>query len=156
MNPVNLSDMAVELHGLPKHRRCAAHTLNLVATKDVRAAMLDENYKKIYESINKKLQNLWGKQSRSNIVAEKIKTFFGRYFKTPIVTRWNSFYAAMEDIASKSLNDLNLVMQDLCHGNTITESEYSFIKEFVKVRFTEIYLESFYYFYFGRLWNQLQ
>lgn len=48
----------------------------------------------------------------------------------------------MEDIASKSLNDLNLVLQDMCHVHTINESEHSFIKENVKVSFTEIYLES--------------
>lgn len=79
--------MMVVLHGLPKHRRCAAHTFNLVATKDVRAVMQDINYKNVYESIQKNLHNFWGKQSRGNVGAEKIKIKFGTYFKTSNVTR---------------------------------------------------------------------
>jgi len=50
---------------LPKHMRCAAHTLNLVATTDANKALQqDAVYKKNYRLAFGKAQELWNKQSR--------------------------------------------------------------------------------------------
>lgn len=58
----NLEDVGVIL---PKHERCAAHTLNLVATSDAGKALNNcSTYKKHYRSAFAKAQQLWNKQSR--------------------------------------------------------------------------------------------
>ena len=52
-------------YALPKHMRCAAHTLNLVATVDANKAVEECSlYKKVSRSAFGKAQELWNKQSR--------------------------------------------------------------------------------------------
>lgn len=53
------------LYTLPKHFRCAAHTLNLVASTDADKAMSSNStYKKTCRSAFAKARELWNKQSR--------------------------------------------------------------------------------------------
>ena len=50
---------------LPSHMRCAAHTLNLVATTDADKAPKNcSTYKVLYRSAFAKAHTLWNKQSR--------------------------------------------------------------------------------------------
>ena len=49
---------------LPKHMRCAAHTLNLVSTTDADKALQGNGYRSVYRSAFAKAQQLWNKQSR--------------------------------------------------------------------------------------------
>jgi hypothetical protein len=50
---------------LPPHHRCAAHTLNLIATTDSECAELDSAYKKISRLTFAKCQALWNKFGRT-------------------------------------------------------------------------------------------
>lgn len=56
------------IHDLPKHWRCAAHTLNLVATCDAEKAISDHNYKKANRCAFAKAVSLWNKQSRCTLI----------------------------------------------------------------------------------------
>ena len=63
----NLSTILTEadedsLYELRKHWRCAAYTLNLVATADSEKAFFDSNYKKVNRSAVGKAVALWNKQ----------------------------------------------------------------------------------------------
>ena len=49
---------------LPKHWRCAAHTMNLVASVDTQKAFSNLNYKKANRSAFAKAVALWNKQQR--------------------------------------------------------------------------------------------
>ena len=54
---------------LPRHMRCAAHTLNLIAAKDSEEALKKcATYKKVYRSAFGKAKEFWNKQSRLNYV----------------------------------------------------------------------------------------
>lgn len=72
---------------LPPHQRCAAHTLNLIATVDIHEAEKDFTYKSISRKVFKKCQSLFNKQNQSTLSADIIKKHLGRYLITPNATR---------------------------------------------------------------------
>lgn len=43
-----------------------------------------------------KIQNLFNLQNRSSVVSNQIKSSFGRKFKTPVVTRYDTFTIHMD------------------------------------------------------------
>lgn len=73
---------------LPPHQRCAAHTLNLIATVDILAAENEGAYKRISRRVFGKCQSLFNKQNQSSQCADQIKAIFGRYILTPNATRY--------------------------------------------------------------------
>lgn len=80
---------------LPAHMRCAAHTLNLVATTDASAAMLDSKFKTASRKAMGKAQALWNAQSRSTVMADIIQAELKRRLVVPNATRWNATYDAV-------------------------------------------------------------
>lgn len=64
---------------LPPHQRCAAHTLNLIATVDIFAAENDGTYKRISRRVFGKCQSLFNKQNQSTQSADQVKDILGRY-----------------------------------------------------------------------------
>lgn len=77
---------------LPPHQRCAAHTLNLIATVDILAAENEGVYKKISRRVFGKCQSLFNKQNQSSQSADQIKAILGRYLLTPNATRYILYY----------------------------------------------------------------
>ena len=76
---------------LPKHMRCASHTLNLVATTDVGKTLNKCTiYKMFYRSAFAEAQEIWNKQSRSSKASDFIKHHTCFLFQVPIVTKWYS------------------------------------------------------------------
>ena len=71
----NLHDEDEEEYSLPKHQRCACHSLHLVALKDADKAEGDAQYKKVSRTAFAKCQGLWNK-GRSNLVVEAITDTF--------------------------------------------------------------------------------
>ncbi|CAI6375767.1 unnamed protein product [Macrosiphum euphorbiae] len=85
---VNIADLFDEAEDidyiLPKHHRCAAHTLNLIATNDIEKELASVksksltlwNYKQQCRATFAKANNLWNKQNRYTQVADSIKECF--------------------------------------------------------------------------------
>jgi hypothetical protein len=94
-------DHAVHVAILPKHMRCAAHTLNLVATTDAKNALQDELFESASTSAMKKAWQLWKTQSRSTTGADIIKEELNKRLVIPNSTWWNSLYDSV-----KVLNEL--------------------------------------------------
>lgn len=76
-----------DLPMLPTQRRCAAHTLNLLATADVRSVQGWNQGRHPFIKAAAKAQALWNLHNRSSVFANKILDKFGRKLKTPVQTR---------------------------------------------------------------------
>ena len=122
---------------LPAHMRCAAHTLNLVATADADQALKNPLFEKRYVSAMSKCRALWNKQNQSVHAAEVIKKAFGRKFVTPNQTRWNSVYDSVQcllDIIKDDLKEFNKVVHE--HPiklQKFAQSDIDFLKQYMKV-----------------------
>ena len=81
---------------LPPQARCAAHTLNLIATVDLKAS--SHLFDPVYESTLDKLQVLWNYHSNSDKFRQEVKRAVGVKLKTPVPTRWNSLFDAVKVI----------------------------------------------------------
>ena len=77
---------------LPPHMRCAAHTLNLVASADADKALKDSTFKTVSRRTMAKAQGLWNAQSRSVPAADKIYEVLRKRLVVPNATRWNSTF----------------------------------------------------------------
>lgn len=84
---VDMTMNSLENLTLPPHQRCAAHTLNLVATVDSEEALNDTTYKRNSRRVFAKCQALFNKQNQSTQCADQIKEFLGRYLIVPNATR---------------------------------------------------------------------
>lgn len=124
--------------------RCAAHTLNLIATKDTEEALSagDGHLGMAYRSAMNNGRGLWNKQSRSTNAAELIYTKFGRKLVVPNKTRWNSTYDAIKcivdiiDTKCEDLDDFNQVITAIGGKpklNKFLHSNIKFFRDYVKV-----------------------
>ena len=77
---------------LPNHIRCAAHTLNLVATTDAKKALeKSPAFKRLNHLVMGKCSALWNCGSRPKS-AEIIEQICQRHLPYPCPTRWNSLF----------------------------------------------------------------
>jgi len=81
---------------LPPQLRCAAHTLNLIATTDADKAVTDKPYSRIFHGSFAKCQALWNTIHRSSKAADTVKELCsGKMVICPCPTRWNSKFDAL-------------------------------------------------------------
>ncbi|KAF0716715.1 Uncharacterized protein FWK35_00031341 [Aphis craccivora] len=138
IRPINISDELENGVGnlfnltLPQHQRCAAHTLNLIATTDIGDAEKDTAYKILSRRVFGKCQALFNKQNQSTQYADQIKNVLGRYLITPNATRWNSFYDAIKCIVS-NLNKIDEVFSITSLPPFSRPRETLFLIEYCKV-----------------------
>lgn len=82
-------DLSLEVEDhihLPPHMRCTCHSLNLVATTDVKN--IDSvRFQKLKSSVDAKLTAIWNKQSRSSLASDFIKATMGELFVIHNATR---------------------------------------------------------------------
>lgn len=125
-----------EGYSLPPHQRCACHTLNLVATRDIESALTQsEAFKKISRSTTGKCQALWNKQQRSTQASDIIKNKLGCQLIVPSPTRWNSTYHALERL-NTCIQTKEQELQETCERLQVTRfkvAELNFIQEYVQV-----------------------
>lgn len=136
---------------LPLHRRCASHTINLIATTDIDKVLnsLDkkkvytqnekhlQQFTKMYRKVFAKIQKLWNKQNQSDILAERVHEEFSVYLKSPSQTRWNGLYDGIKQIndllrVHQGLNKFNSVL-DFCTLPRFELQEVNFIQEYVEI-----------------------
>uniref|UniRef100_UPI00358F7D7E zinc finger BED domain-containing protein 4-like isoform X3 n=1 Tax=Myxine glutinosa TaxID=7769 RepID=UPI00358F7D7E len=134
-------DQQEEVVHVPKHRRCAAHTVNLLASRDVeKVPGWSAQPRPAFTKPAAKAQGLWNAQNRKTVIANDIKTALGKKLVTPGVTRWNSSHDAYKCLLTEVLdmdkrNNLNQICQrqhphPLPH---ITEDDVQIWSEYVKV-----------------------
>lgn len=123
------------LYHLPRHFRCASHTLNLIVTKDAEEALKVASYKRVSRSTFAKLQALWNKQERSSTFADLVKEKLGIYFIVPNVTRWNSTFQAMDRckrFVCEQRNSFNRLLSEL-NLEHLPNPEVQFLNEYCSV-----------------------
>ncbi|XP_019748720.1 uncharacterized protein LOC109529736 isoform X1 [Hippocampus comes] len=81
---------------LPPHRRCSAHTLNLMATTDIRAVTGWSVGDTPWCEATAKAQHLWNLQNRIPIAANQIKEAVNRKLPTPLLVRWNCYFNSVK------------------------------------------------------------
>ncbi len=119
---------------LPRHRRCASHTLNLVATTDI-LKISDQKFTKLRNSAEKKIQQIWNKQSRSSQASDFIEKTLGVLFKVKNATRWNSFYDALyryQNIKEEKRDALYQVF-DYFKVVRLTSAEEEYVAEYLRI-----------------------
>lgn len=97
---------------LPKHMRCAAHTMNLMATVDADKALDNGSFKAIWRKTMSKAQAFWNVQNRSTVAADLIQEELKRRLKVPNATRWNSTYDSVS-VLNTLLEESRLVLFSL-------------------------------------------
>ena len=119
---------------MPKHVRCASHTLNLVATTNAGKTLNKcAIYKKYYRLAFAKVQDIWNKQSRNSKASDVIKDNIGFLLQAPNLTQWNSVYDAAGRLISIFDNQDNL--KAFNRASTIltlplfTSNDITFLKE---------------------------
>jgi len=125
-----ISDTANDNFSLPSHITCCAHTLNLIATRDI-SSIDDSKYKKMSELSFQKLQSFWNLLSRSTVASDKVFEICGCKFPVPIMTRWNSLFDATKKVllhkteVIKAFEELRLTK--------LKANEWDFLKEYCNV-----------------------
>jgi len=85
---------------LPDHMRCCSQMLYLIDTTDAGEVLTDTTYKKLYRQCMGKATALWNLTSTSSKAADAVYAILGYRLFVPCVTRWNSYYDAMNKIMS--------------------------------------------------------
>ncbi|XP_060773195.1 uncharacterized protein LOC132883505 [Neoarius graeffei] len=132
-------DAVLEMEGdeelqffLPPHQRCAAHTLNLIATNEVDKAASTGPSRRVYRSAMGKCAFIWNKAHRSSAAAEVVQDIASMRVSVPCATRWSSEYMAISKLIGLTEDQLG----DICTrlgGTRLNPHEMTFLREYVAV-----------------------
>ena len=118
---------------LPPHFRCAAHTLNLLASSDFDKVLTSHQaYKKVFRKVMGKLHALWNSNGRSALTADLTYETLGRYLPRPVVTRWNSFFDCLSVLTFQDPAKINQLLSALNIPH-VSNDEHSFIVQYLSI-----------------------
>lgn len=120
---------------LPKHLRCASHTLNLVATTDLQniVAKSTGQYKSVLRSSMAKCSKLWSNVSRSTKSSDILESIVGISLRSPGETRWNSTYDAVKRLLEPRVREKLPQLLDALKLPRFTKIELEVLEEYVRV-----------------------
>ncbi|XP_061704514.1 uncharacterized protein LOC133534820 [Cydia pomonella] len=115
---------------LPYHMRCCSHTLNLIATTDLKHLLTtDTALSNIHKSVIDKCNRLWKMANRPKS-SEIIQNILGHNLSRPGETRWNSMYDALKQILS--IKEKNSVLHEgLGLENPLRNTDFNYIEEYL-------------------------
>ncbi|XP_026328932.1 uncharacterized protein LOC113236922 [Hyposmocoma kahamanoa] len=116
---------------LPRHLRCASHTLSLLATTDMNNYIKESPISRVHYSAIAKCTLLWN-MSRRPKSAEIIQECLGNQLVYPCPTRWNSLYDSIVQLM-KTKSKLNDLFDKLGKTNAFSAIELEYLEEFVEV-----------------------
>ena len=122
------------IYSLPPHRRCASHTLNLIANGDV-YRNIRGSLANLKNSTESKLKSLWNKQNRSSKASDAISEILNSLFVIHNATRWNSFFDAVDRV-KYFINNKKTALKQVFECFKIPyfrPAEEEYIREFVKI-----------------------
>jgi len=118
---------------LPPHFRCAAHTLNLLASSDFdRVLTSHQAYKKVFRKVMGKLHALWNSNGRSALTADLTYETLGRYLPRPVTTRWNSLFDCLSVLTFQDPEKINQLLSALNIPH-VSNDEHSFIIQYLSI-----------------------
>ncbi|XP_043282530.1 uncharacterized protein [Venturia canescens] len=114
---------------LPKHYKCASHTLNLIASTDVTKAIAQNGrLKQKHGSVLTKCSSLV-KLMRSPKKREVLKSELGVAIQRPVVTRWNSTYDFFKQLISLQVKLIDKNILGL--PKSFTFADFVYLTEYV-------------------------
>lgn len=117
---------------LPKHLRCASHTLNLIAAVDIVKIIKSSHYlSSIHFGVLEKCTAVWN-TLRYPKWNEVLHEHLGATLLRPVITRWNSLYDALERIVAFKQQIIQ-VSPLIGITNTLTENDFRYIQEYLKI-----------------------
>jgi len=128
------SDKSLESSFLPKHMRCASHTLNLVASTDFNKLVADESNrcKRLIQSAFAKCSQLWNNVSRSTKSSDSAVEILGISLRTPGETRWNSTFDAVKRLLEPRVRQKLAQLMDTLKLPQFSKIEIEILEEYVK------------------------
>lgn len=133
LDPEKDDDYTQVKYELPPHERCAAHTLNLVASSDIDKSLSSSSLSNnTYRSSFAKCTSLWNKASRLTIASDHVEATLKRKLAVLSSSQWDSYYDAVSRITENTLDKLNTLCTklELC---CFIDKELTFPKEYCKV-----------------------
>lgn len=120
---------------LPSHMKCASHTFNLVATKDVETALAASvgQYKNIFRSSMTKCTKLWNKVSRSTKAADLLEEQVRLSLRTPGATRQNSTFDAVKRLLHPSVKEKLPALMDGLKMPRFKLIELQILAEYIQI-----------------------
>ena len=116
-----------------QQKRCANHTLNLVASVDSMFARDNSvKYKRSYDRAMGKVQALSNAVQRSTKNADEVEDTIGLTFLNPTITRWNSSYFAVKRIVEVGIDGV-IACQNKIGLEVFSDDDMQFLKAYVEV-----------------------
>jgi len=119
---------------LPKHIRCASHTLNLLATTDFNKLVADESLgcKRLLRSAFAKCSSLWNSVSRSTKASDAAVDIIATSLRTPGETRWNSTFDAVKRLLEPRVRSKLPQLMETLKLPQFSKIELEVLDEYVK------------------------